>query len=203
MFKKGQKFTKAHRQKISEALSKRRITEETRKKLSIAQKMRAHRPFTEEERAKISKALMGNKNALGKTHTDETKEKIRKSMNSYLSTHTGTFRDTQIELIVESHLQQLGLKYIKQKVLLNRMYCVDFFLPESSTIIECDGCYYHACEQCGKTRFVERRTADAIKANALSEHGYTVVRLWEHTIMSPLFDLSEYLSSILRPSNGS
>jgi hypothetical protein len=50
------------------------VTEETRKKISQSQKGRI---VTEQTRKKLSQSHKGNNNWLGKTHTEETKQKMR------------------------------------------------------------------------------------------------------------------------------
>lgn len=49
------------------------MNEETKKKISQALK---GRPTSEQHRQNLSKALRGNKNCLGRTHSEETKKKI-------------------------------------------------------------------------------------------------------------------------------
>jgi very-short-patch-repair endonuclease len=193
MFKKGQKFSEEHRRKISVALTGHKITEETRHKLKISQQTRIRKPFSKEAKMNISKSLKGNKNAIGHRHTEKTKDRIRTSMTSYISNSTGKFRDTKIEQIVENQLKKLSIQYTKQQRLINNKFCVDFFLPQTLQVIECDGCYYHACKQCGHHRFAERRKRDSIRTIELEKHNYIVIRLWEHDICSELFDLSKYL----------
>lgn len=72
---KGKVFTEEHKLKIKNA--KKVISEETKQKLREAWKKRV---VSEQTRRKISQALKGNKYALGKKHSEETKEKIRTSI---------------------------------------------------------------------------------------------------------------------------
>ena len=55
-------------------------SEETRAKISAAQKGREGRKFTDAEREAIRQRTLGNQNWLGKTHTEESKEKMRKKV---------------------------------------------------------------------------------------------------------------------------
>ncbi len=62
-------------------------------------------------------------------------------------------RDTKPELAVKDKLDELvALDAISGYVHpfnLNNKFFVDFYVPDTNTIIEIDGCYWHGCEQCG------------------------------------------------------
>lgn len=66
-------FSVEHRQKMSEAQKGRKISEETRLKMSKSQKERKRKPHSEETKAKISKTVS---NLERKPHSEETKRKI-------------------------------------------------------------------------------------------------------------------------------
>lgn len=54
------------------------------------------------------------------------------------------------------------------------MFNVDFLLPDTKTVLECDGAYWHALP-----KVVER---DRRKDTWLAAHGYKVIRLKEAAI---------------------
>ena len=70
---KGKHLSEEHKKKLSIAGKARHHTKETKRKLSETLKGRV---FTEEWKKKLSAASKGNKNALGKHHSEETKKKI-------------------------------------------------------------------------------------------------------------------------------
>ncbi len=61
-------------------------------------------------------------------------------------------------------------------------YHADFYLPATHTIVEIQGCYWHACLQCGYTEAIHQkiRQKDASRRHFLQTKGYSVEELWEH-----------------------
>lgn len=86
-------------------------------------------------------------------------------------------------------LDTLGVEYVRQYRIERRVnnlledrhrrFRVDFFLPNSGTILEVNGCAYHACVSCG---FLDEDAASkqAYRLNLLALWGYRVLILWEH-----------------------
>lgn len=87
---------------------------------------------------------------------------------------------TSIELKVEEGLKAQGIEYIPQKKL--GPFYADFFLPETRQVIEVNGCYWHACEQCGHGHLTERIQRDQRKLGWLEKQGYLVTVIWEHDL---------------------
>lgn len=114
--KKGQKFSKEHKNKLSEA-HKGKI-------------------FSEEHKNKLSLAHLGK--SWGK-HSLETRNKMRESN---LANPNRVFRDTKIELAIEAELIKRNINYQKQ-VPLCKIAIVDFYLPEYRIVIQADGDYWH------------------------------------------------------------
>jgi hypothetical protein len=75
--KYGFKATEETRKKMSEAQKGKTFSEETRKKLSEANKGKTH---TEEARKKVSEANKGNQYTKGIIHSEETRKKRAKSL---------------------------------------------------------------------------------------------------------------------------
>lgn len=70
----GTRFSEEHKQKISEALSNRKLSKETIARISKSKK---GVKFSKEHRKKLSEKTKGEKNPFyGKTHSEETKKKI-------------------------------------------------------------------------------------------------------------------------------
>jgi group I intron endonuclease len=80
---KGVKHTEETKAKLKEAWIQRRmrpknpVSEETKKKISLAKLGQKRKPFTEEARRNMAISRMGNKNRLGIPHTEETKLKMK------------------------------------------------------------------------------------------------------------------------------
>ena len=90
-------------------------------------------------------------------------------------------RDTKIELKIQEELKNRRIKFVKNKALLNR-FRVDLFI-EPNIVIECDGCYYHACKQCKMTKHHQYAIKrDAKKTKILKKNGFKVYRFWGHEI---------------------
>lgn len=91
-------------------------------------------------------------------------------------------KDTVIEKTVEATLKASGVEYIKQFQV--SYYRCDFYIPETNTIIEAHGCYWHQCPVCGYNnhRTEEIRAKDVRKIAYLESKGYTVNVIWEHSM---------------------
>lgn len=92
--------------------------------------------------------------------------------------------DTSIETFVYDILDEIGVKYIKQKAI--RIHNVDAYLPEFNTIIQIHGCYYHGCPTCylvPKNNIQRKNIEKDRKANQTFEkEGHILVEIWEHEI---------------------
>lgn len=72
----------------------------------------------------------------------------------------------------------------------------DFFFPAQSLAIFVDGCFWHGCPICGhlpransafwKEKIGRNRERDAKTSSRLTEHGFRVVRFWEHQLQNEL-----------------
>ena len=183
------------------------VTQQTREKL---RKAHSGKVMSLEAREKMRKAHLGktmslesrekNRQAhLGKIVSLEARTKMSKARLKYLETGDSTFKygDTKPEKLVEAHLKKLGVTYIPQKFIVGSP--VDFYLPDSKTIIEVDGCYWHACEKCyPKPRgfcktygdVINCHMKDALKDNKWLDRGYKVVRIWEHEVSEKDFSIN-------------
>jgi G:T-mismatch repair DNA endonuclease (very short patch repair protein) len=54
-------------------------------------------------------------------------------------------RPTRPERAVAAALDALGVAYEPQRII--APYIVDFWLPDSRTVLEVHGCYWHACSR--------------------------------------------------------
>lgn len=85
--------------------------------------------------------------------------------------------DTKLELAVKAQLDSLGVHY-EHPFNLHNHFLVDFYLPDTNTIIEADGCYWHGCKPCGYDNGKDKRTR---ARNAyIRAHGYKLIVVPEH-----------------------
>jgi len=143
-------------------------------------------PRSERTKAKIRETLAGRyKNSF----PDFAKRIIRTKAERY-GNDLMPFKDTVPEQLVEAYLKKIGVKYIPQKYIEGCL--VDFYLPDLKTIVEVDGCYWHACEKCHPKLdswkykkyddVINCHWKDALKDNKWLDRGYKVIRIWEHEI---------------------
>jgi len=142
-----------------------------------------------ETRKKMSQAMKGNTNSVGVVQSAETRKKRSISMQgntNYLAAKTGQFgktglqHSTSIEKMMRIVLGMNNVEYAFQ-VPVGR-YIVDMIIPKLNQIIECDGCYWHRCEECGYTPTLENTQKQEKRDRYLKEKGYKILHLMEHDI---------------------
>ncbi len=151
--------------------------------------------------AKIKLARQRRKERLGCINLPETREKIRQAaieqfkdpkqreasrermIKILLSPKNSYFKNTSIEIKMQNELLKRKVLFEKHKSLLKR-YVVDLFI-KPNIVIECDGCFYHSCKQCGFTKYYQNMPArDTRKTSDLIQNGFRVYRFWGHEINS-------------------
>lgn len=192
------KHTNETKKKISEHRKGMKLSEETRIKISLKLKGKRYPIRSEEYRNKMSVIKKGtkvsketrtkqSKASKGKKKGPQTEEARKKNSEWHINNPNKKFKNTIIEQKIAKELERRGfvrdVDFYQNKGLAN-IANVDFYLPESRTVIECDGCFYHACEShnpvwsTGK----ERRERDKLKTTLLKLAGYNVYRFWGHEI---------------------
>jgi len=68
----------------------------------------------------------------------------------------------------------------------------DFLFPDLRIALFVDGCFWHGCERCGhipranqsfwKAKIKRNIERDVETTKRLEQHGYRVIRLWEHEL---------------------
>ncbi len=100
-------------------------------------------------------------------------------------------KDSSIEIKVQKLLSLLHIEYFTHHYMkIEHGYQCDILIPTQNginqkTIIECDGCYWHACPICKLKEYTwtkKRREVDKLRTKELQEKGFRVIRLWEHDI---------------------
>lgn len=212
---KGKKMSEETRHKMSEAhkgksgpWKGKKFSEEHKKKLSENHKGFTGMHHSEETKQVMHEKATGEWNGFyGKHHTEETiqniiknhrtnygplSEKVKAKISKAVSerwkdgTLSVTSYDTSIELKVQNQLDEMGIKYIKQKVVHDskRCYILDFYIPSLKLVIECNGDYWH-------------NRPDRIKRdNMLKKHVESTERkiifIWEHEINDDWFWVGDY-----------
>lgn len=115
--------------------------------------------------------------------SDATRQKLReKRINNPIK----KFSNTKIEIKIKEELEKRGFianKDFFQNKGIRNITNVDFYLPDYNIVIECDGCYYHCCLQCGFIKHHKfRRINDFRNKILLQEINIKMYRFWEHDI---------------------
>lgn len=159
---KGKKWPEEHKQKLSKIHTGKKLSEVHKRNIGLAGKGRKN---SEEMKKKISQILKGHIVA------KETREKLRTARLKQKS----IIKNTSIELKIEKELKERNIYYQKQ-VPLCGVAIVDFYLPETRTIIQCDGCYWHGCPK----HYPNRLSLKDEKQNRIFIfNGFNVYRFWE------------------------
>ena len=213
---KGRKLSEEHKRQLSEPhkckpnykLRGRKLSEEHKKKLSENHKGFTGRHHSEETKQVMSEKSTGERNGFyGKHHTEETiqniiknhrtnygplseevKTKISKAVSERWKdgTLSVTSYDTSIELKVQNQLDEMGIKYIKQKVVHDskRCYILDFYIQSLKLVIECNGDYWHNRH--------DRIKRDNMLKKYVESTGRKIIFIWEHEINDDWFWVGDY-----------
>lgn len=103
-------------------------------------------------------------------------------------------RDTRPELALRSALHAQGLRFRKHVHPIPRSRCeVDVAFTRWKVAIQLDGCFWHGCPEHGNlpktnqewwaAKFERNLERDRRLDQLLTEHGWTVLRFWEHKAM--------------------
>ena len=161
--------------KISNKLKGRKISEETRLKMK-------NKIFSEEHRKNLSIANKGKKFPIEK-YPNYGIRGFRKNLIIPV-------KDTSIEIKIQNFLKKLKLdffthQYIKE---IKHGYQCDIFIPFMNLVIECDGDYWH--------KYPVGNEIDTIRTKELLEKGFKVLRLWERDIR--VMDLNNFKERLLK-----
>lgn len=131
---------------------------------------------------------------------------VRRSMRGNRS------RDTKPELAVRSVLHSRGLRFrVQFRPLADRRYTADLVFTRVKIAVFIDGCWWHGCpvhyrEPKSNRAYwvpkIERNMArDKLVNRLLAEHGWLVIRAWEHDDASNIADEVELAVSQRRARN--
>ena len=90
-------------------------------------------------------------------------------------------------------LETLSIPYERQRRI--KPYRADFYLADRHMIIEIQGCYWHACLQCGHNDDIHKRVRqkDVRRRRYLEKLGYRIEELWEHEFPQTVEELTELI----------
>jgi DNA mismatch endonuclease (patch repair protein) len=99
-------------------------------------------------------------------------------------------KGTGPELALRSELWRRGLRYNVERSVVNRRRRVDIVFVTARLAVFVDGCFWHGCPLHGTTprtntdwwseKLTRNRMRDLDTDRELGEHGWTVLRFWEH-----------------------
>jgi len=180
-------------------------TNETKLKMSQSKKGRRGNQHSDYTRRKISMSCSGLSNHMfGKHHSEDTKRKIsegnkgkhvsdetRRKMSIVRMRQVLPVKDTSIEIKTQEYLLQHNISFLTHPIMLE-LFQADILIPDQSIVIECDGCYWHACPtHYPNSPNSSRKNRDERRTEMLIKRGYTVIHIWEHEINSGDFSKLE------------
>ena len=103
-------------------------------------------------------------------------------------------RDNNRELMMRSKLHRQGLRFrVHYQVPGNRRRTIDIAFPAVRIAVFLDGCFWHGCAQHGTipstnqiwwlAKIETNKMRDADTDRLLDLAGWTVMRIWEHTLL--------------------
>jgi len=199
-FKKGNKFSieseLKRRHSISKALKGNKLSEETKKKISINHL--GKNPWNKGKKGLQTHTMEWKENmrkiSIGRPHISENaKRKLSKLLKIRRKIMIFPLQDTKIEIKIQNFLQQLGIEHYTHRYMneIEHSYQCDIFVPSMNMVIECDGDYWHGnpikYQQPNKMQ-IEQIEEDKIRTQELQNVGYKVIRLWESEIKMMKFD---------------
>lgn len=152
-------------------------SDETKENMSLAQK---GKKLTEEHRKSLSKPSLKKSEARRAYFASLSPEEQAARMEKLFQ--SGKTKDTSLEIYVASLLDRWDICYTPQARI--GRYYADFLIPDQLLVVECAGCWWHGCEQCGYNdiEHADKIVYDKKRVDFLISKGYTVITLWEHEL---------------------
>lgn len=209
---------KEWRSNISSARKGIKLSEETKRRMSEAQKKLDHskgiealqRPEVIAKRIKTKMEYF--KRIKGTEEGERVSREISKRLKDFYATPDGKekrkrfsefaatvlykystkrIRETTIERKVEEDLKYFGIKYVKQKFVRSdeRCFVLDFYLPKQKLVIEVNGDYWHNLQN--------RQQRDKDLKEFVEWSGRNIIFIWEHEIRDEWFCVLDYIGEYL------
>jgi DNA mismatch endonuclease (patch repair protein) len=116
-----------------------------------------------------------------------------KKQRSYNMSRIRKFGNDTTEIRMIGLLQADGIKGWRRHLPLPGR--PDFTFRQARVVVFVDGCFWHGCPRCNwtptsnteywKTKFAGNRAKDRAANRALRRSGWTVMRIWEHSLKQP------------------
>lgn len=124
----------------------------------------------------VKKVVSARAKNAGKSSKSVSMHMVRKARANHKRPPTG------IELTVKAWLDQAGANYKTEHPI--GLTHVDFYLPDTNTVVEVNGCYWHAhdCQKKGEkfsSKQARKRSKDGKRYSFLQNCGKHVLLLWE------------------------
>jgi very-short-patch-repair endonuclease len=178
------KYTSNSVNEVSKKLSGRKISQESKQKMSVSAKKRLIHGHT------------------GKHHSIETKNFLRQ--NTLRLIKLGIFKQTKTKpfLKFKELLLKNNIKFEEEKI--SDCWCFDFYLPDYNILIEVDGDYFHSNPirwkngPISKTQKINHHR-DIKKNEYCIKNNFMLIRFWEHDILNNINAVEQILLCKLKP----
>lgn len=137
---------------------------------------------TDEDRKAVGERIVAINRAKWATMTPEERQKRLEPL--FEGCRNTVIRNSQREEEYATYLKSCGIQFLRE-VRVGKYRC-DFFLPDTNTIVEIYGCYWHQCEACGFNNGVRKKSALRVRQmnedreKTIISQGYTLKVIWEH-----------------------
>lgn len=178
---RGKRVSEETKRKISESEKGKKLSEETKLKIKLnnASWNRGLKGYSKGRKVSMETRKKISESQKGKIISEETKQKQREAR----ARQVFPLKDTSIEVKLQQALKQENIIFETHKPILGQP---DIFIAPNICIFA-DGCYWHGCEQCldkNKSNQYQQKKqiSDLYITLKLKSYGYVVLRFWEHTI---------------------
>ena len=169
------------------------LKKETDERIATVAKKRIGKKMSQDSRNKMKEARERHplKARHVTSHSDESKEKMRKATSKRWENGDFSFKKTNIEKKVELWLSENNFNF-QYQVSING-FVADFACLESKTVIECQGDFFHCNPNIDKYKTpkyaVQKRNVyrDCLKKEVYIKNGWQLIELWESDINSEEF----------------
>lgn len=118
-------------------------------------------------------------------------EKLKRTKNGLIAAHKAAKEIviSKPEIKVAKQLNEIGIRFIQQKEILNGKYYLDFYIPSLKLVIECNGDYWH--------NLPERKQRDKELKKYVESTGRKIIFIWEHEINDDWFWVGDYIKEVI------
>lgn len=153
-----------------------------------------------------------NNNFFGRSHSEETKEKIRQSVerqitsgkHAFIGNNNGRIGRSSLEIKFEKYLTDIGVlfdqgykvSFIKDHCMVPRNKYYDFYIPSINTLVEIHGSYWHPQKTDGISTMQQNNLInDRFKKQLAKKNLFNLLTIYDYELDS--FILNDGLQDIL------